>query len=194
MLHFCRLLGVCLCLTLFGCISAVIIGRAQPEQPLSPNVRRCGSGIPCYMDIVLGQTTWAEAQAIINTTPGWNLYAGSHSAFETNQPVDHVYSMYVFPAANDLVQEIDLALAPSTVTAGDMIAQLGKPCAVISRGLSDLAFTYPGIAVSVSGHQWRIQANSAVKEIRIYVPMYPCDRLAAYATSYRWHGFREYRK
>jgi hypothetical protein len=193
MSHFFRLLAVCLGITLLSCIGAVMVGRAQPQPQLSPNVRRC-AGIPCYMDIVLGQTTWPEAQTIINATPGWNLYAGSHSAFEVNQPIDHVYSMYVFPAANDLVQEIDLAVTPATVTAGDVIAQLGKPCAVISRGLSDLSFTYPGIAVSVSGQQWRIQANSTVKEIRIYVPMYPCDRLAAYATSYRWHGFREYRK
>src|SRR5262249_38208808 len=132
-----RLLLLCFGLTLMSCTGVVMISRAQPPPPLSPNLQRCADGVPRYMYIVLGQTTWNEAKRMISTWPRWELYRGSFAWFKPNEPSDNVNSLYVLPAADSIVQEIDLEIVPMGVNAGDVITQLGAPCAVISRSLDD---------------------------------------------------------
>lgn len=188
MKRFYQLLATCLGILVFLCSCAVLIGRAQPQQEFLPELHACNDTL-CYMNIILGQTTQQEAEAIVRAVPGMKLDPASPTATSVTGLIRR---MSIFPSATDIVQEIDLFPIPSSVRMSDVVAHWGKPCAVFSEDPSAIAFTYPGIELFASSRDWRLQANSVVTRIDLYVPMMPCDRLAKNATSRIWHGFRRY--
>src|SRR5262249_42104249 len=119
------LISSCVSLT-FACFGMMIIGRTQPLPEIA-GLELCGTR-PCYLGIVVGETTWDQAKDIVANTPGWTLNpVDAHRSFiGEGSLVDHITAYH---GANGIVFDMALTSHQPFARAGDIVSQLGSPCA-----------------------------------------------------------------
>jgi hypothetical protein len=173
------------------CFSAMLIGRIQP-QPQIPSLNLCGAR-PCYLGIIVGDTTWDEARQIISAQ-GLALETNTlRGAKGKTGPFDYIR---MYPNVQGVVIDMALSAHQPIAPVGDIINQLGAPCAVYSLADSSgnlLILSYPDhLQISARPIGWQLFPNSPVGKIELYPahPLLNCDRPDGFR-SY-WQGFRAY--
>jgi hypothetical protein len=177
----------CAVLTLL-CFSTMLIARTQPPPDI-PGLAACGVSA-CYRGIVVGQTTWDEAQEIAANTLGWTLFKNPSTRGVRLQADAPLRSVLVY--FKDDVFDMNLLFREHGLSVGDVVAQHGAPCAVFAGSAGDrLTLSYPEhLQVTIHTTEWWLAPDSLVEMIEIYSaePYLNCNRSDTLGKS-DWHGF-----
>ncbi len=172
------------------CVGMILIGRAQPQPEFFRYFGIC-EGVPCYMGIVPGQTTWDEAQRIITNTPNFSVYTDEINTFSVFNPPQHIK----FLVRENIVLVIDIRLdGNNTPALGNMILRLGYPCAL---GLSSvpLLFAYPYLLVwdeQVVSPPIVIHPAMLLERVELRNETNTCSGILLERGGHPWIGFKQY--
>src|SRR5262249_35797756 len=114
-----------------ACFTAILLGRIEP-RPTPPTLEFC-DGMPCYMGIALGKTTWEESERIFGNTPGFTLSTDHHGAKSSVgyfQDITTFYSYGPIYAIN--LSHSDLSNHDNALSVGMVLNVLGAPCGISS--------------------------------------------------------------
>ncbi len=188
-------------LTLALC-GAVIIPRGQPGQVAIPEIARC-DGTPCFLGILPARTKLETAHEILKSTSEF-VFAdySARTAYKVVEPYDQVE---LIPGAEDLsdtgtIYAVELVFFDnSKVTAGDIVLQIGEPCAVYYTGATapGIIMRYPGAVVMVThdtqNHPQLLGQDSSVTRFNLFQDVGTCEALTGkYKGDQPWHGFTTY--
>lgn len=184
-------LTILLACTVFALLifSSVLIGRAQERPDFLSYLGRC-DGLPCYVGIVPGQTLWADVQARFEII---TELRGDNEIYLSYAPPGFSGTLRFYPSGSGSIREVDLRFHTTRLTLGDLVAEMGEPCAVaMTRGLP--AVLFPGMGVLVIGERidavQSLKPSSTVTSINL-VDAEICDIRNSLAL-YGWRGFGRY--
>lgn len=181
--------GICalLCLVMaFGI-------RMHPIPAFISGLDLC-EGMPCYLNILPGKTSWEDGQRIVASFPEVQRFGASNYA---NLP-DFYGTLMLIPNQDNLTQEITLSPPDNATSIGSAILQLGAPCAAIRLGRDDIGVIYPGISIithmSKVGNYFLLKPTSPVTHAILSGQVKACSDIALDTTQadFRWHGFVRY--
>src|SRR5215813_563173 len=133
MQHLLKLIALmCAAITLL-CVGARVVGHAWQESDALPDLDTC-DGVPCYMGIVLNATTAEEAKRIFVSRPDLSLIPPGHGAQAAEGPLDRIAT---FTSATGTIFEFYLKIRAGFLTVGNLIRDLGVPCAVYTIGMAN---------------------------------------------------------
>jgi hypothetical protein len=175
------------------CAVAIVIGRAQPQPELLRALGYC-DGMPCYMGIVPGKTTWDEAVEIVSGTHIVHVRAADFLA--AHSTIEPFLNIQIRPYNDSF--SVELWTEKASVSVGQVIAFMGTPCAInVQRWLPIYVF-YPGMSFNfyqrTPGTDIAIQLNAAIESLGLYPEYKTCDDilLNEYPYIQMWHGFSNY--
>lgn len=181
-----------LCSSVLGLLicGSVLIGHAQAKPEFFGYLRRC-DGQPCYFGMVPGQTRWTNVQIRFEII---TELRGETEIYLAYAPPGFMGTLRFFASGDGLLREVDLRFHTTGLKVGDLIAEMGEPCAVgmTTRGLP--VVVYPSMGVLVAGErvgeaQW-VKPTSTVTGINLLRDS-ACT-LANSLALHNWRGFGRY--
>jgi hypothetical protein len=181
-----------LCFVTLGLLiwGSVLIGHAQPRPEFFGALGRC-EGLPCYVGIVPGQTRWADVQTRFEIV---TELRGDNHMYLAYAPPGFSGTLRFFPSGDGLLREVDLRFSTTGLKIGDLIAEMGVPCAVgiTTRGLP--VVVYPSMGVLVAGERMGeaqlVKLTSTVTGINLLRD--PDCSLVNSLALHTWRGFGRY--
>ncbi len=181
----------CLWITIFALLigGSVLVGHGQARPEFFRYFGRC-SDVPCYTGIVAGQTGWSDIETRFEISTALRGDTEINLAYA---PPGFIGTLRFFPSGSGLLAEVDLRFHTTRLKLGDIVAEMGTPCAVaITRRLP--LIIYPSMGVLVVGEQmgaaYTFTPEATVTGINLLGGT-SCDisnRLALYP----WRGFGRY--
>jgi hypothetical protein len=183
------------------CFGAVIIGRAQPI-PEYAEFQRCDD-VPCYKGVVLGKTSWQDAESVLLKIPN----SIRNRSFGIKVARGQVRAVTAFFPQNDIVQELDISYRQPSLTAAEVVANFGIPCAVYqnnrdSRAPKLVILAYPDRVFWFHTKDWHLSTSSYLRQADLGGPELMKESLSARfrgrcwgakePEKYGWKGFRHY--
>jgi hypothetical protein len=179
-----------LCFVILGLLigGSVLVGQAQARPEFFRYLGSC-AGAPCYVGIVPGQTRWTEIEArfeIVTDLRGDNLMYLAYA------PPGFAGTLRFYPTGNGSIREVDLRFHTTWLKLGDIVAEMGTPCAVEMTSRFSM-LVYPGVKVLATwetlGATRNLQPTSTVLGINL-IEAQSC--LTSSPALHRWQGFRRY--
>ncbi len=172
------------------CAAAILIGQQQETPEFFRYLRKCDV-LPCYLCIVPVKTTWDDTNTLLENTSGMSYDSSSGITYE---PPGYLGTMQIFPGENGLISELDLVFHDTNLNIGQIITELGSPCA-LELTVDHFSLIYPGISVMVSedkiGTDQVVTRFSLVREINL-ITLHSCKQLLSNLSLHHWNGFGRY--
>jgi hypothetical protein len=178
---------VVLALLIWG---SILVGHTGTRPKFFDLLDTC-SGTPCYNGMTPGVSLWMDVESRLENAPELN-YDLNYRTSAT--PPGFTGKMSFYPSAVDgSLSEVDLFFQPTILNIGDIVLEIGTPCAVAVT--SDIfALVYPGMAVFVDreklGVDQSLNPMSAVRSMNI-LPRRTCEPLTT-PPLHPWRGFGRY--
>ena len=176
-------------------IAMILVGHDQSEPQLFKVLHLC-DGMPCYLEVAPGKTTWDSALTIYEDAPGMAFDPNTNIA--ANPPGYNGSNILLdVEQGSPIVGGIVLDIRSTDVSVGSLVLQFGSPCSVNVDELpnTQILMYDSGMEVLVFTSDLDagfLKPTTPVFKINLFGNLTSCSPLSSIYRSQRWKGFVRY--
>ncbi len=173
---------------------AIQVGPYQPPTTDFNRYFHACDGIPCYLGVIPGKTSWVDALKTFENASG--IQFDSYSNTATNPP-GFVGSAQIYALQpTGTVDQIQLNITVPNISLASVIQYFGYPCAVQVTDSTqvELIFTnmMVGIYIDPANPALPLRAATPVSQIVLFNRFSSCEQAASSIATVPWRGFARY--